>query len=553
VTNIWINTWRALDKTEKKHFVLLTIPDIMISIADIASLALLLWIIRFYIQPVSDQDLSFLPGWLANRNSIWFIALFFVFFSAKNIVAWWISKSWHKFTGRVAVRISGINLLKYQRSSFDEFVNIDSSVQIRRIGFQPFEFCQYLLSGIPQIINQSILIVLTMVAIIIYKAQLFLLLLVILMPPVIVIFYFIKRRLNKVRNQIKTENEKSIQHLLDALKGWVESNIYNRNDFFRRRFVESRKKFSKSVFESISIQNLPPRIIEIFAVLGLFILIAIAKWSSANDADHLITIGAFIGAAYKIIPGIVKIINISGQIHAYGFSVEGIAPSVTTAARNKENKISRGFHSLQLRSVGFNYDQHSVLDNFSFSMEAGDFAGITGESGKGKTTVLNLILGFLEPVKGQIIINGIPARPDEIQDCWPFISYVRQQSFLINGTMLHNVTLEERDHDPERLQFALEASGINKISGTWAEGLNKLITENGKNISGGQRQRIAIARALYRNSEFFILDEPFSELDEESECALLETFRQLSQKGKMVLLITHNRKSLSYCNKVVAL
>ena len=553
MTNIWINTWRALDKTEKKHFVLLTIPDIMISIADIASLALLLWIIRFYIQPVSDQDLSFLPGWLANRNSIWFIALFFVFFSVKNIVAWWISKSWHKFTGRVAVRISGINLLKYQRSSFDEFVNIDSSVQIRRIGFQPFEFCQYLLSGIPQIINQSILIVLTMVAIIIYKAQLFLLLLVILMPPVIVIFYFIKRRLNKVRNQIKTENEKSIQHLLDALKGWVESNIYNRNDFFRRRFVESRKKFSKSVFESISIQNLPPRIIEIFAVLGLFILIAIAKWSSANDADHLITIGAFIGAAYKIIPGIVKIINISGQIHAYGFSVEGIAPSVTTAARNKENKISRGFHSLQLRSVGFNYDQHSVLDNFSFSMEAGDFAGITGESGKGKTTVLNLILGFLEPVKGQIIINGIPARPDEIQDCWPFISYVRQQSFLINGTMLHNVTLEEHDHDPDRLQFALEASGINKICGTWAEGLNKMITENGKNISGGQRQRIAIARALYRNSEFFILDEPFSELDEESECALLETFRQLSQKGKMVLLITHNRKSLSYCNKVVGL
>ena len=550
MTNIWINTWRALDKTEKKHFVLLTIPDIIISIADIASLALLLWIIRFYIQPAKDQDLSFLPHWLADRNSVWFIALFFVLFSLKNILAWGISKSWHKFTGRVAVRISGINLLKYQHSSFDEFVNIDSSVQIRRIGFQPFEFCQYLLSGIPQIINQSILIVLTMAAIIIYKAQLFLLLLVILMPPVIVIFYFIKRRLNNVRNRIKTENEKSIQHLLDALKGWVESNIYNRNDFFLRRFVESRKKFSKSVFESISIQNLPPRIIEIFAVLGLFVLIAIAKWSATNDADHLITIGAFIGAAYKIIPGIVKIINISGQIHAYGFSVEGIAPTAISA---RANKTFTDFHSLQLRSVDFRYDQHPVLDNFSFSMEAGDFAGITGESGKGKTTILHLILGFLEPAKGHIIINGNPARPEEIQNCWPFISYVRQQSFLINGTMLHNVTLEENDHDPVRLQFALEASGINKISGTWPEGLNKMITENGKNISGGQRQRVAIARALYKNAALFILDEPFSELDEESECTLLETFRQLSQKGKMVLLITHNRKSLSFCNKVVSL
>jgi len=118
--------------------------------------------------------------------------------------------------------------------------------------------------------------------------------------------------------------------------------------------------------------------------------------------------------------------------------------------------------------------------------------------------------------------------------------------------MIHNVTLEEGEHDPARLQFALEASGVNKICGTWVEGLNKMITENGKNISGGQRQRIALARALYRNAEFFILDEPFSELDEESESALLESF-QLSQKGKMVLLITHNRKSLSFCNKVIEL
>ncbi|MES1218436.1 MAG: hypothetical protein ABUT20_23215, partial [Bacteroidota bacterium] len=313
------NTWAVLTKKEKRRFILLTIPDILINIADILSLALLLWIIQFYIQPGQGRDLSFLPAWLADRNSVVFIALFFLLFGLKNITAWLISKAWYKFIGDVAVRISGVNLLNYQQSEFEEFINTDSSIQIRKIGFQPFEFTQYILSGIPQVINQSLLILLTIVAIILYNTKLFLLLLLILLPPVVVIFYFIKSNLNNIKTRIKTSNEKSIQHLLDALKGYVESNVYGKNNFFLKRFVSSRKKFSTSLFHSISIQIMPPRIIEIFAVMGLFILIAISKWSGNDNTDYLVTIGAFVGAAYKIIPGIVKIINISGQISAYEF------------------------------------------------------------------------------------------------------------------------------------------------------------------------------------------------------------------------------------------
>ena len=77
--------------------------------------------------------------------------------------------------------------------------------------------------------------------------------------------------------------------------------------------------------------------------------------------------------------------------------------------------------------------------------------------------------------------------------------------------------------------------------------------ENGKNISGGQQQRIAIARALYKNADLVLLDEPFNELDEESEISLLEHFQDLAQKGKLIILITHNKKSLSYCNKIISL
>src|SRR5204863_8912189 len=131
--------------------------------------------------------------------------------------------------------------------------------------------------------------------------------------------------------------------------------------------------------------------------------------------------------------------------------------------------------------------------------------------------------------------------------------YVRQQSFFIYDTILRNITLEEDNHDHAALSSALKISGLDKLIETYPGGLGKMITENGKNISGGQQQRIAIARALYKKADLILLDEPFNELDEESEISLLEHFREIAQQGKLIILVTHNKKSLSYCTKTISL
>jgi ABC-type bacteriocin/lantibiotic exporter with double-glycine peptidase domain len=163
------------------------------------------------------------------------------------------------------------------------------------------------------------------------------------------------------------------------------------------------------------------------------------------------------------------------------------------------------------------------------------------------------MLGFLEPASGEILINGIPAGKEQLQNCWSFIAYIKQQPFFIHDSLLRNITLEETDHNKENLQSALEISGLNKFMTTSANGLEMIITENGKNISGGQRQRIAIARAIYKNADLVLLDEPFSELDEESESSLLRSLQQMSQQGRTIILVTHNKKSLSFCNKIISL
>ncbi|HEX2683454.1 MAG TPA: hypothetical protein VHL77_05960, partial [Ferruginibacter sp.] len=189
------NTLAVLVKKEKRQFVILLLLDILISILDILSLVVLLWIIKFYIQPADTAQLSWLPVPLTNRDSVLLIAVFLVLFAVKNLAGFLISRAYFTFISKVAVRISQNNLVNYQQASYAEFVNTDSSVYIRNICLRPFEFCQYMLTGIQQIITQLSLMLIAIIAIIIFNAKLFLLLLVILLPPVFLVFGYVKKRL----------------------------------------------------------------------------------------------------------------------------------------------------------------------------------------------------------------------------------------------------------------------------------------------------------------------------------------------------------------------
>ena len=541
-----------LTATERRQFWIQVVLNIFISIADVAALALLLLVINFYISNAADR-LAFLPAWMLDPGSVALIAFFFILFGIKNLFGIIISSAQFNFISRVAVRISQNKLANYQQGKFEEFVNIDSSAHISKIAYHPFEFCQHILSGTQQIIIQGVLILFTISAILLYNATLFLFLLLILVPPVTFVFFYIKKRIATAKKNILVSNEKSHKYLFDALKGYVEGNIYQRNDFFYRRFSIARQTFSKNLFESLSIQTMPNRIIETFAVLGLFILIVIAKWSGVKDNSTLIMIGAFMAAAYKIIPGIVKIINAAGQMKAYDFSIYDLETFKQKVKTEDQFTPAEPICDFQLRNLSFEYKNHAVLKDFSLSIKKGDFIGITGKSGKGKTTILNLLLGFLQPSNGEVLINDRPVSAKEITNYWPQISYVRQQSFFIHDSILRNITLQEGNHDKDRLKKALDNSGLHDFINQSPEGLGKMITENGKNISGGQQQRIAIARALYKNADIILLDEPFNELDEASTVLLAQYFKEITATGKTVIMITHDSNCLSFCNKIISL
>jgi ABC-type multidrug transport system fused ATPase/permease subunit len=542
----------VLNQKEREKLFLLIFFDIIISALDIAFLGLTILVINFYVKNSALPYTSWFPDSLNNQNSILLIALFFILFGIKNIVAWWVASAQYRFVYNVAARLSEKGIRQYLKKGYLNFVNIDSSVYIRKISQQPIEFSHYILTNFQQIISQSVLVMFALGVIVWYHATLFLLLFILLMPAVALLGWVLKKRYDSVRRNIKQTSADTIKNLKEALSGYIESHIYDKDDFFVDRYYCQQKQLNHYIRTQQSLQYLPSRLIEIFAVLGFFILILINKLSVNTPAIDLLTISIFLAAAYKIIPGIVKIINSAGQMKTYEFVLDDLLKD----SQVKDGTIvkrSGQIRTLSIEKVHYKYNGRSVLNGICLEINPGDFVGLSADSGRGKTTLMHILLGFIEQEDGIVRINKQINTANDRLAWHNRISYIKQQPFLLHDTIRNNITLEEKDWDDGRLKEAISTCGLCSLINQYDEGLDRIITENGKNVSGGQRQRIMLARALYHDFDLLIMDEPFGEMDQQSENEILKSLKQLAHDGKMILFITHNKAGLSFCNKIVSL
>jgi ABC-type bacteriocin/lantibiotic exporter with double-glycine peptidase domain len=361
--------------------------------------------------------------------------------------------------------------------------------------------------------------------------------------------YLAKRRLHMARVYIKSSRDVMWQYLQESIASYVESNLYDKKEFFTDRYGDAQAVLNRHLATVQAMQGAPVRLAEIFAVFGLLALIGIGHFTGNAHGAEFVTLGAFLAAAYKIIPGVSRLLNLTGQMKTYEFTVNGLLErrERPEAVGPDWEEYAETIYSISSEGIGFRYGQQTILDGVNLGVRRGDFLGIQGDSGRGKTTLFNILLGFVDESAGQVKINGVVAGRDERRRSWGRIAYVKQQPFILHDSILVNITLQEQGYDEERLKNAVALSGLDELIRKLPGGLRATVTENGKNISGGQRQRIAIARALYKRADLILLDEPFSELDEAAEERLLRRFAELADSGKMVIMITHNKQSLSWC------
>lgn len=539
-----------LEPREKIKLARLVLADLVMGVLDVVFLGMILVVINFYTKGQEPVAIAFLPAALLDQNSLLLAGIFLGLFGLKNWLGYLQTKVQQHFFYGISSRLSKRNIQNYLKDDYLRFVHIDSSILIRRISQQPIEFSNYVLTNVQQVIAQSILILATVTGILFWNPSLFLLLFLLLLPPVILLGNFIRNKLKTIRNNTQVVSQKTIQYLQESLSGYIESNVYRKDDFFTKRYTDQQIQLNNNIATQQTLQGLTSRLVEVFAILGFFILIAINKLSAGTPTVSLLTIGVFMAASYKIIPGIVKILNSTSQIKTYRFTITDLQPT------EKGIPIidnSEPLKSISFDQVKFRYGGGYVLNNLSFEIQAGNIVGISAASGKGKTTIIHLLLGLLKHHKGDIYFNGDKTNWIQRQGYLNRISYVKQQSFIINDTLLKNITLTDGAYNEVKLTEVLAFCGLESLIAQYPDGIKELIKENGKNISGGQRQRLMLARALYHDFDLLILDEAFSEMDKESENDILAKLKSLSRQGKMIILITHNKASLDFCDRVISL
>lgn len=208
---------------------------------------------------------------------------------------------------------------------------------------------------------------------------------------------------------------------------------------------------------------------------------------------------------------------------------------------------------IKFENVMFEYEKGiPVLKNFNLSVQPNETIALVGNSGGGKSTVVNLIPRFYDVVSGSIKINGIDIREYDVVSLRNNISFVFQDNYLFSGTIKENILMGKPDANEEEINAAIKLAHLDEFLGTLPEGIDTVVGERGASLSGGQRQRVAIARALIKNSPIVILDEATSALDNESEAIVQKALDNLMQ-NRTVFVIAHRLSTIHNANRIAVL
>ena len=304
--------------------------------------------------------------------------------------------------------------------------------------------------------------------------------------------------------------------------------------------------------------DIPKNLLEFISVIILiFTILFLFKFYGTDFQSIIPTLGLIGAASFRMIPGVHRIVNISQMIYNMNSSIQVVYSELIRTKKtnvNTKDKILLN-DTIRFEEVAYIYpnSKKHVFQNLNFEIKKGDCLCIKGESGIGKTTIIDLISGLLKPSHGKIKIDGKSLEDIQAIRSWQNnIGYIPQQTVLYNATILENITYGRNyeKNDEENLNKAINYSELNDFIKEKQGGLNYEISERGSNLSGGQIQRFAIARGLYTDPDVLICDEFTSSLDNPTQEKILNSLNNLVGKTT-IIFISHNNKVIERANKIL--
>jgi len=376
------------------------------------------------------------------------------------------------------------------------------------------------------------------------------------------VFYLVKGVLSRVGRDRTKANQERFMAAGEALSGIKDIKLLGRESAYLQKFLPPSVRFAKHWATNATLSQVPKYLIEAVGVGGILAIALILTRSGGGVQEVLPVLGVYAFAGYRLLPAAQQVYaglsNLrfgmaSVELAFTDLHAEGRGISVATDRRSRIKPI----RAIELQRVSYRYPDSAglALTGIDLVIPIGTSLGIVGGTGAGKTTLVDLILGLLQPSSGALLVDGAALEDSSMRAWQNCLGYVPQTIFLSDATISENVGLgiPREELDIGRVRTCARLAHIDElIEKELPAGYDTRIGERGVRLSGGQRQRLGIARALYHNPDVIVFDEATSALDVVTEAAVVDSLRALAGV-KTTITIAHRLSTVRGCDRIVLL
>ena len=565
--NIINNFWKFLDIKQKNFFFIIILLSIIQAILEMIGIAAAIPFVTFLLQPETLSELNIISNFIqieniniTNQIIVIFCLIFFSIFLIKNIIIVFTNKIIYNFIFSLRSKLFSNLLTKILHQEFLFFVKKGMS-KIFNTTFNEVNNFSVNIAKPLIILFSEILVTLGILFLIIVTGNFKALILIL---PILIFVSFILKIINKsIKGWAITRiqnNEKIISYNFNLINGIKEILIFGKTKKIINDFENSLESL-RGVDVKHNVVTAYPKVLLEQSVILIFILIILtmSHYGYANDRI-IIILSFYLAAAYRLVPSINKIF-VSYQSIKFGKpSIPKILEyymltNVNTFIESDDygSKKSISFKdNIKLENINFNYDKKiQIIKKLNFKINKNEIIGISGESGTGKSTIINLLTSLIKSDSGKILIDEKQIKsPIDYRKYQNLFSITSQDTYLIDGSIKENIIFgSDGKYSEEKINNAIKFANLEKMIKDLPKGIETYIGSTIKQLSSGQKQRISIARSIYSDREILIFDEATNALDEYNEKTIFKNIKNL-KVNKTIIIISHNMDNLQICDKI---
>lgn len=512
------------------------------ALLNFAGLAALIPVLLFLIEEKEEKGEALL---------FCLLAVGFILF--KNVLVMGLSRFQNYFLLSLYKRLSFSLFSSYYHRGILFISRLGSTRLGYEVNYVCYAFSMSLLSPLLNMTADVLLILLVTAVLLVYAPMTVLMLYLAFFPFMLMYIFGVKRRIRYYGKKELLARREQTRIVTEAYKGYAELEVNHAFPFLQHSFLKGLDTISFCRLKLETVYHLPLCLSELSVVIGLTLL----ALSGTGNVKALV--GIFAVGAFRLLPALRESLSAWTQIQNSVFCLRIIKAGMEDLFSTFEEKPTAGLSfekEIAISNLSYAYPEGKrVLKEFDCTIRKGEYIGIRGSSGIGKSTLFNLLLGFLKPDGGEIRIDGVLLSAENRKLWHRRIGYVPQGVFILDGTLAENVALGCCDISKEKVKRILRQVRLDEWVDELPLGIDTLLGESGARLSGGQKQRVGIARALYKEADILLLDEATSALDTATECEINEMICGLRNdyRGLTVLSIAHRESSLAFCNRIITL